>query len=193
MTGHHLAQLNVGRLNFPLDDPRMAGFTSMLDPINDLADRTPGFVWRLVEDGGNDATAVRTSLGGDVLVNMSVWETREALWDFVYRSAHLDVLRQRGNWFQRPAEPFQVLWWVPAGHIPTPPEAVERLDLLRREGPTPHAFTFRENHSPEDAEARRFQTSLKLQPMPTATGRAAVPPLGSLPGEQACRDEHDVG
>ncbi|MGH3391498.1 MAG: DUF3291 domain-containing protein [Actinomadura sp.] len=155
MTGHHLAQLNVGRLNFPLDDPRMAGFTSMLDPINDLADRTPGFVWRLVEDGGNDATAVRTSLGGDVLVNMSVWETREALWDFVYRSAHLDVLRQRGNWFQRPAEPFQVLWWVPAGHIPTPPEAVERLELLRREGPTPHAFTFRENYSPEDAAFRR--------------------------------------
>jgi hypothetical protein len=152
MTEHHLAQLNVGMLNFPLDDPRMEGFTSMLDPINDVADRTPGFVWRLVGDGDNDATAVRTSLGEDVLINMSVWENRDALSDFVYRSGHLDVLRRRGEWFQRPREPFQVLWWIPAGHIPTLIEAVERLGLLRREGPTRRAFTFREGYGPEDAD-----------------------------------------
>jgi hypothetical protein len=156
MTGRHLAQLNVGVLNFPLDDPRMEGFTSMLDLINDVADRTPGFVWRLVEEGERDATGVRTSLGEDILINMSVWESRDALWDFVYRSGHLDLLRRRGEWFQRPGEPFQVLWWIPAGHTPAVEEAVERLTLLRREGPTPLAFTFREGYGPEDAETTAF-------------------------------------
>ncbi|MBO2449839.1 DUF3291 domain-containing protein [Actinomadura barringtoniae] len=157
MTGHHLAQLNVGTLTFPLDDPRMNGFTSMLDPLNEVADNAPGFVWRLVEDGGNDATALRTSLGDDVLVNMSVWESRDALWDFVYRSGHLDMLRRRGEWFRLPKAPFQVLWWVPAGHVPTVEEAVERLLLLRDQGPSPSAFGFRDAYTPEDAAAAQWR------------------------------------
>jgi hypothetical protein len=153
MTGHHLAQLNVGTLRYPLDDVRMYGFTSMLDTLNEVADNAPGFVWRLVEEGANDATAMRTSLGDDVLVNMSVWESPEALGDYVYRSGHLDVLRRRTEWFQRPTAPFQVLWWIPAGHIPTVEEAVERLVLLREQGPSPRAFGFRDLYPPEDAPA----------------------------------------
>lgn len=151
MTEHHLAQLNVGILKFPLADARMHGFTSMLDTLNEVADNAPGFVWRLVEDGGNDATAIRTSLGDDVLVNMSVWETRDALWDYVYRSGHLDMLRRRSEWFELPKAPFQVLWWVPAGHVPTVEEAVERLELLRGKGPSPSAFGFRDGFLPEGA------------------------------------------
>jgi uncharacterized protein DUF3291 len=151
MTGHHLAQLNVGTLRFPLDDVRMHGFTSMLDTINEVADNSPGFVWRLVEEGNNDATALRTPLGDDVLVNMSVWESRDALWDFVYRSGHLDVLRRRAEWFELPKAAFQVMWWIPAGHIPTVEEAVERLQLLREQGPSPSAFGFREVYTAEDA------------------------------------------
>jgi Domain of unknown function (DUF3291) len=151
MTGHHLAQLNVGTLRFPLDDVRTHGFTSMLDTVNALADNAPGFVWRLVADGGNDATAIRTPLGDDVIVNMSVWESRDALWDYVYRSGHLDVLRRRAEWFELPKAPFQVLWWIPAGHIPTVDEAVERLELLRGQGPSVSAFGFRDAYSPEDA------------------------------------------
>ncbi|MFD2467389.1 DUF3291 domain-containing protein [Amycolatopsis silviterrae] len=151
MTGHHLAQLNVGILKHPLEDPRMDGFTSMLDTLNEVADRAPGFVWRLVEDGGNDATAIRTPLGADVLVNMSVWENREVLWDYVYRSGHLDMLRRRSEWFELPKAPFQVLWWVPAGHVPTVEEAVGRLELLREQGPSPRAFGFRDSYLPESA------------------------------------------
>lgn len=151
MTEHHLAQLNVGILKFPLADARMHGFISMLDTLNEVADHAPGFVWRLVEDGGNDATAIRSSLGDDVLVNMSVWETRDALWDYVYRSGHLDVLRRRSEWFELPKAPFQVLWWVPAGHIPTVEEAVGRLELLRGKGPSPSAFGFRDSYLPEGA------------------------------------------
>ncbi|MGW4399022.1 DUF3291 domain-containing protein [Amycolatopsis nivea] len=151
MTEHHLAQLNVGILRHPLEDPRMHGFTSMLDTLNEVADNAPGFVWRLVEDGGNDATSLRTSLGDDVLVNMSVWENRDALWDYVYRSGHLDMLRRRSEWFELPKAPFQVLWWVPAGHVPTVEEAVERLKLLREKGPSPSAFGFRDSYLPEGA------------------------------------------
>jgi len=153
MTEHHLAQLNVGVFSFPLDDPRMDGFRTMLDPLNAVADSAPGFVWRLVEDGENDATGLRTSLGEDVNINLSVWESREVLWDFVYRSGHLDMLRRRGDWFRLPKAPFQVLWWIPAGHIPSVEEAVERLRLLRDQGPSPRAFGFRDSYTPEEAAA----------------------------------------
>lgn len=157
MTGHHLAQLNVGTLRFPLDDSRAHGFTSMLDALNAVADNAPGFVWRLVDDGGNDATATRTSLGNDVLVNMSVWESRDALWDYVYRSGHLDMLRRRAEWFDLPKAPFQVMWWIPAGHIPTVEEAVERLELLREKGPSPSAFGFRDTYLPEDTVSAQWR------------------------------------
>ncbi|MEU4448369.1 DUF3291 domain-containing protein [Actinosynnema sp. NPDC050801] len=151
MAGHHLAQLNVGTLRHPLDDPRTHGFTSMLDTLNDVADRSPGFVWRLVGDESNDATAIRTTLGADVIVNMSVWESRDSLWDYVYRSGHLDVLRRRAEWFELPKTAFQVMWWIPAGHVPTVEEAVERLQHLRAHGPSPRAFGFRDTYTPEDA------------------------------------------
>lgn len=151
MTGYHLAQLNVGTRRFPLDDPRMDGFTSMLDHINEIADNAPGFVWRLTGDGSNDATAIQTSLGANVLVNMSVWESRDALWDYVYRSDHLDLLRRRAEWFDLPKAAFQVLWWIPAGHLPTVEEAVDRLERLRAHGPSPSAFGFRDTYPPEDA------------------------------------------
>ena len=157
MTGHHLAQLNVGTLRFPIDDVRTHGFASMLDAVNDIADQAPGFVWRLVAEGGNDATAVRTPLGEDVIVNMSVWESRDALWEYVYRSGHLDLLRRRADWFELPKAPFQVLWWIPAGHIPTVDEAVERLELLRAQGSSPRAFGFNDAyaHAPDAAAPSR--------------------------------------
>ncbi|GAA4103401.1 DUF3291 domain-containing protein [Actinomadura miaoliensis] len=153
MTGHHLAQFNVSTLNEPLDAPGMAEFVSRLDPINALADGAPGFVWRLVEEGANDATGVRP-VGDDVIINFSVWESREALWDFVYRSAHLEVLRRRREWFRRHVDAYQVLWWVPAGYIPTVEEAVERLELLRGRGPSPSAFTFRDFYTPDGVPER---------------------------------------
>jgi hypothetical protein len=146
MSTHHLAQLNVALPRFSTDDPRMAGFMSLLDEINALADGSPGFVWRLVSEGGNDATALRAPLdGGEQLINMSVWEGREALWSYVYRSAHLDVMRRRSEWFESPAGAALVLWWHPAGRIPTIEEGLARLDMLRRHGASLEAFTFRQD------------------------------------------------
>ncbi len=144
MTDFHLAQFNIGRLKQPLDQPEMAEFLALLDPVNELADVAPGFVWRYTTEGANDAVTLRPYADDDqVAINMSVWRSRDELWDFVYRSGHLDVLRRRPEWFTRLAEVYLVLWWVPAGHRPTVEEGMERLALLRENGPTPQAFTFR--------------------------------------------------
>jgi hypothetical protein len=147
MTDHHLAQLNVGRLRRPLDAPESAGFVAGLKPINALADAAPGFVWRLTDENGEDATSIHPN-GDDMIVNLSVWESRESLWNFAYRSDHLELLRHRREWFLRLAEPIAALWWVPAGHVPSVEEALGRLALLREKGSGPEAFTFRESYDP---------------------------------------------
>jgi len=139
----HLAQLNIGRMLGPKEDPGMSGFYGDLDRINALADGWPGFVWRLVDAEGADATSLRP-FGDDIMINLSVWESLETLRDFTFRSGHLDVLRRRREWFMPLGDIYAVNWWVPAGHRPTVAEAGERLDLLRREGPTASAFTFRD-------------------------------------------------
>ncbi len=140
---HHLAVFNIGRPTAPLDSAQLQAFMDGLDPINALAERAPGFVWRYTAEGTNNATAVRP-FDDDVIVNFGVWESREELWDFVYRSEHLDFVRRRREWFQHMAEPFLVLWWIPTDHIPSMAEALEKLTQLRRQGPSPHAFTFRQ-------------------------------------------------
>jgi uncharacterized protein DUF3291 len=155
VTGYHLAQLNIGTPQAPPDSPQLAEFMALLGPVNALADATPGFVWRLRDDGGVGATGLRPC-GPDILVNMSVWETLESLRDFVYRTgAHLDPMRKRRQWFQPMREPYLVLWWVPAGHVPGLDEAMARLDLLRRDGPGPKAFTFREPFGVDGTPAAR--------------------------------------
>ena len=144
MTGYHLAQLNVGVSRAPNDSPVMADFMAGIDHVNAIADSAPGFVWRLAAGDGPGATALRPR-GPDFMVNLSVWESLDALRDFVYRNGpHLDFMRRRREWFHRMAEQHLVLWWVPAGHIPSLDEALARLDLLDAEGPGPQAFTFRE-------------------------------------------------
>jgi Domain of unknown function (DUF3291) len=149
LPGFHLAQLNVAVMREPLDSPVMADFVANLDRINELAEGSPGFVWRLQTEEG-DATGLRP-LGDLMLVNMSVWRDAESLSDYVYRSAHVEIMRRRREWFERMKEAFAVLWWVPRGHRPDIAEAIDRLELLRAEGPTAGAFTFRTAFSPPDA------------------------------------------
>lgn len=141
MSGYELAQLNVAVMKAPLESPAMADFVDNLDRINALAERSPGFVWRLQSDEG-DATAFRP-LGEETIVNMSVWRDLRSLSDFVYRSGHVEIMRRRRSWFERMGEAYAVLWWVRTGHRPNIDEAIERLEMLRREGPTPAAFDFR--------------------------------------------------
>jgi hypothetical protein len=145
-TNYHLAQINIARIRAPLDDPIMAGFVSQLDDINALADQSPGFVWRLQTDAGN-ATDIRAFEDEMILVNMSVWESVETLQQYVYQSEHVEPLRQRKQWFE-PVPPTLVLWWIPAGHIPTVHEAKDRLEMLQQQGPTAAAFTFKKPFPP---------------------------------------------
>ena len=141
---YHLAQLNIGRILFPMDTPEMSGFKDNLDRINALADSSEGFVWRLVGDGSNDATSLRPFDDDTLLVNMSVWQNLEGLKNYVYKSVHTDYLKRRAEWFEKMQDVIVVLWWVPKGHIPTVQEAKERLENLRMNGSSEFAFSFRE-------------------------------------------------
>ncbi|MGH9888123.1 MAG: DUF3291 domain-containing protein [bacterium] len=142
----HLVQLNVAYAAAPLDSPQLADFMAALVPINALADASPGFVWRLVGSGDN-ATDVTVDGRPGLLVNMSVWASAEALFDFVYKSAHAKIMARRREFFQK-MDVFLVLYWVPAGHMPTMQEAIAKLEHLRAHGPTPEAFTFKQRFPP---------------------------------------------
>jgi hypothetical protein len=143
----HLAQANVATMRGPLEDPIMEGFRSQLDHINALADGSPGFVWRLQTEAGN-ATGIRAYEDEQILFNMSVWESIEALHAYVYRSDHAGPLRARRQWFVPTTGATVVLWWIPVGSLPTIEEAKERLALLQARGPNREAFTFRSPYPP---------------------------------------------
>jgi hypothetical protein len=137
----HLAQLNIGRFRHPTDDPRMADFMNALDLVNGLAERSDGFVWRLKDESGN-ATNFRPFSDLQMAVNLSVWESVEALERYVYLTVHNRFYGRREEWFDKLDVPHFVMWWVPAGHRPTLIEAKERLEYLAAHGPSDHAFSW---------------------------------------------------
>ncbi len=144
MNNWHLAQFNIAKTKYPLDDPRMQGFVDQLDPVNELSERSDGFVWRHHTEDGN-STAVRMFDDPDLIINFTVWQNIEALRDFTYRvTEHRELLRKRREWFV-PVKgwPLLVMWWIPANHRPTLEEAREKLVHLRDNGPSQEAFTFR--------------------------------------------------
>ncbi|MFI5960288.1 DUF3291 domain-containing protein [Cryptosporangium sp. NPDC051539] len=164
-SAYRLAHFNVARLRAPLTDPSMSEFTAGLEAMNALADASPGFVWRLADGPDGDATTVRP-LGPDVIVTMSVWDSVESLRAYSYRSPHLDYVRRRREWFRPHDFPASlVLWWVPAGHVPTVEEACARLASVA-ECPSPQAFTFRQTFPPPE-------------------GRPAVPAVPAREGRSA--------
>ncbi|GAA4949864.1 DUF3291 domain-containing protein [Nonomuraea thailandensis] len=158
----HLAELNIAHLRAPADSPELAEFIALLEPVNAVADTAPGFVWRLKESESDPTALVVHDYGDHLVTNFSVWESLESLWNFTYRSEHLAVLRRRREWFLRMMEPYMVMWWVPAGEIPTLAEGMRRLERLRSQGPSPEAFTFKDAYDsseaaslPAAAEARK--------------------------------------
>ena len=135
-----IAQINVGRVRYPLDDPRMAGFVDNLARVNAIAERSEGFVWRLVGEG-DDATSIKLTDDPQFIINMSVWAGPEALEAFVYRTVHGRFVQRREDWFEPYPGPFLALWWVGEGERPTPQEGLRRLRLLEAQGPSSEAFT----------------------------------------------------
>lgn len=165
--GWHIAQINVGRLVAPQGDARVQPFFDALDRINALADASPGFVWRLQDEGGN-ATAIQVSPDPLFILNMSVWTDAEALFDFVYRSAHTPVMARRREYFGGFDGAYQALWWVPAGTVPSINDGLSRLWHLDRFGPSPHGFTFKTRFPAPGLEA----PPVDMQPDPWCVGRA---------------------
>ena len=137
----HLAQLNVARLRAPIDDPLIDDFRNALERINKLGDESPGFVWRLQTDDG-DATAIKAFDDPLVILNLTVWESVEALKAYVYKSEHVEFLRRRREWFE-PYGPSVAMWWIDEGTLPTVDEAVERWRDLEANGPSDRAFGWR--------------------------------------------------
>ena len=129
------------------EDEIMQGFVRRLDPVNAVADASPGFVWRY-ETEDEEPQEVRVFGDQSILFNMSVWESIEDLEAFVYRSNHLEVLQKKTQWFERSTRAPLVLWWVEAGHIPSVEEAKERFDTLWQDGPSAAAFSFRARFVP---------------------------------------------
>jgi hypothetical protein len=137
--------VNIARLRAPIDSPLITEFAAALEPINALAEKSPGFVWRYDESGDGHVTPVDPN-DDLVIVNLSVWESYADLHAFAFRSEHGQFLRRRTKWFERMDGPTAALWWVRAGHTPTVPEAIERLNQLRDHGPTPQAFSMRHRY-----------------------------------------------
>jgi len=153
MSEYQLAQLNVAWAKADLDDPLLADFMANLDRINALAEQSPGFVWRLKSDSGN-ATDIQVTDDPRLIVNLSVWQDADRLFDFVYKSAHTQIMGRRREWFEKRREAIMVLWWVPAGQQPSVEEAMARLQRLNEEGPTAEAFTFKRRFPPPDPASR---------------------------------------
>lgn len=141
-TGHHLAELNVGQLIAPTDDPRVADFMEALDRINGLGKRMPGFVWMMEGSGEPGTGNTENTLGGDPqsVANLTVWEDVKSLENFVWNTVHRQFYERRQEWFKVLGKMHFVMWWVPEGHQPTLDEAEERLDHLRANGSSDHAF-----------------------------------------------------
>lgn len=157
----------MGRLVAPRGDERVAAFFDALDRINALADRSPGFIWRLQSESGN-ATDVQATSDPLFLVNMSVWADAESLFEFVYRSAHTPEMARRREYFERFESAYQALWWVPAGHIPGVDEGLSRLWRMDRYGPTREAFNFKARFPAPGHEG----VPQDMKPDPWCLGRA---------------------
>jgi hypothetical protein len=158
---HHIAELNIGRIRYPIDDPRMAEFTNNLALVNDIADRSAGFIWRFVDDSGN-ATNTRPYDDPRIIVNFSVWESVAALERFVWQTVHKYFYGRRADWFEPFDGPSFVLWWVPAGHRPSVAEAMARLEHLKQLGPSDHAFNW------QTASAQLWKTARCAPPVQVA-------------------------
>ncbi len=146
---YQLAEINIARMLAPLTDPVMADFANNLDQINQLAEQSPGFIWRLKGDGSNNATDIRP-FDEMVIVNVSVWESIDALHRYTYSSQHTDFFRRRTEWFNKLGAVSVAMWWVPAGHQPDIWEAKAKIEYLWAHGPTPLAFTFKQRFTVDE-------------------------------------------
>lgn len=145
---YQLAQINIAKLLKPIDHPQIAGFVDQLDAINALAEGYKGFVWRLKDEGSNDATSLNPFNDTKLIVNMSVWEGVEDLKAYVYQSDHVKVFIRRKEWFERPTKAHMALWWIEKDKYPSALEGKLRLEALWANGCSKYAFNFKNLSKP---------------------------------------------
>jgi len=149
MTNYNLAQVNIAKMLAPMDDPIMQDFVNSLDKINDIAEQAEGFVWRL-KDEEDYNVAEEVFKDQTLIVNMSVWTDIDSLFNYTYKSGHIEVFKRKKEWFSKLKMLHMVFWFVPIGHTPTPTEAKERLNYINTTGETPYAFTFKSKFTVND-------------------------------------------
>ena len=143
MQKYQLAEINIARTKgVSLEDPIMKEFVDNIESVNNLAESSAGFVWRLKDENDN-ATAMNPYNDEQVIINVSVWETKETFENFVYKTFHSDFLRKRKEWFLQFGKAHTAMWWIRAGQVPTIEEAVNRLDFLQKNGASEFAFDFK--------------------------------------------------
>jgi hypothetical protein len=138
----HLAELNIGRLVAPTDDPRVAEFMANLDRVNGLGKRMPGFVWMMEGSGEPGTGNTGNNIGDDpqFVTNLTVWKDAASLEAFVWGTLHRQFYERRQEWFEVMGAQHFVMWWVPEGHRPSQEEALDRLAHRARHGDSAHAF-----------------------------------------------------
>jgi len=143
MSQYFIAEINIAKMKgVDINDPIMKEFVENLDAVNQIAEKSEGFVWRL-KDENNNATSLNPYNDETIIINVSVWKSIETLENFMYRTFHSDFLKRRKEWFLTYGSAHTAMWWIPEGHIPTMQEAVEKLSFLQTNGPSPNSFDFR--------------------------------------------------
>jgi len=140
--GYHLAELIIGRLLAPTNDPRVAEFMGALDRVNGLGKRMPGFVWMMEGSGqpGTGNTAAKLDGDPQFVSNLTVWENVATLENFAWNTGYRAFYERRQEWFEVLGKMHFVMWWVPVGHEPTLDEASARLAQKQTTGDSDQAF-----------------------------------------------------
>lgn len=143
---YQLAQINIAQMKgSDFNDPVMADFVANIDRINQIAEASPGFVWRLKDEQDN-ALNINPFEDSSLLINISVWEAIAPLESFVYGAMHLEIMKRKKEWFHHFKGFYYALWWIKAGEYPSAVEAEKQLAFPQENGPTEKVFTFKETY-----------------------------------------------
>ncbi|TRX34043.1 DUF3291 domain-containing protein [Flavobacterium sp. ZT3R18] len=146
MTEYQLAEINIARMKgVAINDPIMKEFVDNLDKVNEIAEQSEGFVWRL-KDEDNNATNLNPYNDEQIIVNISVWDSIESLEHYMYKTFHSEFLKRRKEWFQSFGQVSTAMWWVKKGEIPDINQAMEKLDYLQKNGVSEIVFNFKQKY-----------------------------------------------
>ncbi|WP_136480967.1 DUF3291 domain-containing protein [Cognatitamlana onchidii] len=146
---YHLAQVNIAKRKASLDDPIMVDFVNNVNKINGIADQSDGFIWRMKDEDKD--LGIEIFHDDSIIINISVWKDLGSLFNYTYKSGHIDVFKRKKEWFINTKKAHMAFWYVPAGYRPNFQDAKNRLDYLDEHGESPYAFSFKSKFSPEDA------------------------------------------